>query len=96
MPFGHCLLPSQVQPDGVTLKYNDYAWNKVWAQALPPWLRGEGGPELVPLACAMEPIPAAPFPGSLSSQVCCQDLAGALGQARHPWVLLVASQEQIL
>lgn len=36
VPIGHCLVLPQIQPDGVTLKYNDYAWNKVRAQALQP------------------------------------------------------------
>lgn len=41
--MGHCLVLLQIQPDGVTLKYNDYAWNKVRA-LLPSVAVGRGWP----------------------------------------------------
>lgn len=52
-------LPPQVQPDGVTLKYNDYAWNKVWALlqagsgSCPTQAVGNHGSELL---CAAPPL----------------------------------------
>lgn len=61
VPISHCLPLPQIQPDGVTLKYNDYAWNKVRVQALQPlWLWGEGGPEPVSPAFWTEPCPTCP------------------------------------
>lgn len=93
VPISHCLPLPQIQPDGVTLKYNDYAWNKVRAQALQPlWLWGEGGPEPVSPAFWTEPCPTCPH---LESAV---ELgwnvppppSTALGLAGHPWVLLAA------
>lgn len=54
LPVSHHLLP-QIQPDGVTLKYNEYAWNKVQAQALLLFLTARwGGPEPVPPALSTE------------------------------------------
>lgn len=52
LPISHHLLP-QIQPDGVTLKYNEYAWNKV--QALLPFVALRwGGPEPVPPSLSIE------------------------------------------
>lgn len=73
-------LPPQVQPDGVTLKYNDYAWNKVWALlqagsgSCPTQAVGNHGSELL---CA------APPSSSLQSRD--EVLIATLGWATHKW-----------
>lgn len=80
VPISHCLPLPQIQPDGVTLKYNDYAWNKVWAQALQPlWLWGEGGPEPVSPALWTEPCPTCP---PLESAV---ELGWNVSPPAQPW-----------
>lgn len=65
LPISHHLLP-QIQPDGVTLKYNEYAWNKVQALLFFVDLR-RGGREPVPPALSMEPMTAAPLPPNTPS-----------------------------
>ena len=88
VPISHCLPLPQIQPDGVTLKYNDYAWNKVRAPVLqPPWLWGEGGPEPVSPALWTEPCPThPPLESAVEPGWNVAPPSTALGLAGHPWV----------